>query len=303
MINPQVALIGAGLGWGAQRPQTQWGPRTLFELGMAQHIAQHAHINWQQMLHPSLLYTPEKKLSYAQKLIQIENFTQDLAHCVQQVYQENRFPVVLGGDHSIAIGTWSGVTAALKAQQKLGLIWIDAHMDAHTSETTPSHNIHGMPVAALLGYGESSLINIATQGPKLNPEHVVLIGVRSFEPAEADLLARLNVKVFFMDEVKQRGFAEVFAWAVNQVSAKTQGFGISIDLDAFDPTQAPGTGTRVPDGLNSLAVCQALFNLVHNPKFKALEIAEFDPVLDEHHKTATLVENLILSILGGKRYE
>ncbi|MBI2790596.1 MAG: arginase [Gammaproteobacteria bacterium] len=298
MTTKPLELIGAGQGWGAKYHEAQMGPQVLKDIGLLQNVQKIApNTTWRSLLFPSQPYTAGKNLSYEQRLTQIENFSQKLANEVI-ASQHAHFPIIVGGDHTIAIGTWSAMTTALNAQGNFGLIWVDAHMDSHTPQTSHTKNIHGMPLAVLMGYGEKSLVDMVEVGPKLDPAHIVLIGVRSFEPEEAEFLKKLNVKIVFMDEVKSRGFASVFQEAVSKVSTNTKGFGISIDIDAFDPTIAPGTGAQEKNGiLDVVAVKTSLKSISQNPKCKALEIVEFDPTRDIQHRTAYLVQDLISAML------
>ncbi len=286
MVAKSLDLIGASLGWGAKRHEAEKGPAALQAFGLK------ANHNWRCFIKPELTYTPDKNLNYSECLTQVKHFNQQLAQEVM-ASQINYIPLVIGGDHAIAMGTWSAMVASLQAAKEFGLIWIDAHMDAHTPQTTPSHAIHGMPLAVLLGRGEPDLVNLCIAGAKLNPAHLVLIGVRSFEEGEAQLLNRLNVKIYFMEEVKKRGFSVIFREALTRVTTQTKGFGVSIDMDAFDPSIAPGTGAAVPGGLLQNDVMPALKGLIHHPLFKALEIAEYDPTLDVDNKTAALVQTII----------
>jgi arginase len=297
MANKIVSLVGAAQGWGAGRPETQNGPRTLQEQGLAQSLQViDPLITWHGIVEPDIPSTPHEHLHLPERIQLIARFSEKLAKEVKAC-KKLAFPVILGGDHSVAIGTWSGVITALEAQSEFGLIWIDAHMDAHTQDTTPSGNIHGMPLAALLGHGASELIDICEKGAKLHPSHVVLIGVRSFEPDEAELLDKLNVKVFYMTDVKKRGFESIFHEALETVSQGTKAFGVSIDLDAFDPTFAPGTGTQESGGIDPIDVIPCLSQIKDNPAFKALEIVEFDPTRDIDNKSAKLIQDLIQSII------
>jgi len=209
-----------------------------------------------------------------------------LAAEVERVLQAGNFPLVVGGDHSCAIGTWSGVHRALADRGPIGLIWIDAHMDSHTFATTPSGQIHGMPLAALLGHGDATLTGIEGIEAKLLPEHVCLIGVRSYEAGEAALLHGLGVRVFEMDEVRRRGLAEVFEEALTIVRQGTAGFGVSVDLDALDPEEEPGVGTPVPGGLRRAELADALSRLRGDRAFVAMEIVEYNPRRDRGHATA-----------------
>jgi ornithine--oxo-acid transaminase len=296
-----LELIGAGQGWGAKFHEVQMGPHALHDYGLLQSLQKiDPAIQWQEerFISPSITYPTNRELNYPERLAQVKEFSENLSKEVIEV-QSSHFPVILGGDHTIAIGTWSALTTALHAQGNFGLIWVDAHMDSHTPKTSHTQNIHGMPLAALLGYGEEVLVNVASNGAKLHPQHVVLIGVRSFEPEEAEFLRKLNVRIYFMSEVQRRGFEEIFQEAVQIVSQHTKGFGVSIDIDAFDPEIAPGTGAHAIGGiLHKTDVTNSLKSISQNPKFKALEIAEFDPSRDIQHKTTILVQELVSSVIN-----
>jgi arginase len=231
------------------------------------------------------------------KVEKIAELCEALAERVYRLVLEQKFFVVFGGDHSSAIGTWSGASYSIKNKGSLGLIWIDAHMDSHTPETTPTGNIHGMPVACLLGQGPTQLTRILTAHPKIKPENLCLLGVRSFESGEAELLARLNVRVITMDEIKQRGLNEVMREAIHIASDKTAAFGISLDIDSIDPEDAPGTGVREEGGIRVQDLYQALHLMAHHPKLIGLEITEFDPEHDTKQMTEKLIPQLILSVI------
>lgn len=288
MFNKPLDLIGARLGWGARLHETQFGPQALKDFGLPLLLKKYPLLQWQPFLSPRTEFQADQKLSYHQRLQEVHFFAHLLSERIQTCVKNGHFPIVLGGDHAIAMGTWQGM---LKAHASLGLIWIDAHLDAHTPATTPSQAIHGMPLAVLLGYGESLLVK-----EKFAPHQIVLIGVRSFEPLEAEFLKRLKVKVYFMEQVKQWGFKKVFLQALAQVTYQTDGFGISIDLDAFDPTIAPGVGTPEKDGLKWQEVKEGLRGISAHPQLKALEIAEYNPVRDIDNQTALLIQNILLSI-------
>ena len=206
--------------------------------------------------------------------------------------------LVLGGDHSCAIGTWSGVRQALRPQEKLGLIWVDAHMDSHTPDTSPSGMIHGMPVAALLGHGDNRLTHLHGYSGKLDVGHLCLVGVRSFEEGEARLLQRLGVKIFFMHEVQARGLAVVMAEALRIAQGASGGFGISIDMDAFDPNEVVAVGSPVRQGINVLSFIKIVTGLHQQTGFLGAEIAEYNPELDIDDQSAKLLCRLIDAIFG-----
>ena len=209
-----------------------------------------------------------------------------LASCVHNTLESGHFPLVVGGDHSCAIGTWSGVHLWLGEQGPLGLIWIDAHMDSHTFATTPSGALHGMPLACLLGYGEQRLTGIGVAKPKLRPEHVCLLGVRSFEDGEAALLKKLGVRVISVAEIRKRGVVATLAEALAIANNGTAGYGVSLDLDVLDPSEEPGVGSPEPDGLLCLELEQALRQLRNDPALLAMEIVEYNPHHDRNLLTA-----------------
>ena len=210
-----------------------------------------------------------------------------LASEVATVLGAGNFPLVVGGDHSCAIGTWSGVHRVLANKGPLGLIWIDAHMDSHTFATSPSGQIHGMPLACLLGYGDTALTSIDGAEAKL----------RSFEAGEAALLHQLGVRVFDMDEIRSRGLIEVFDEALTIVRHGSAGFGVSVDLDALDPAEEPGVGSPVPGGLCRAELAEALTRLRGDPSFVAMEIAEYNPRRDHEHATADAAGDLVKAVI------
>ena len=283
-----LVVIGAASGAGAPDPATAEGPDALRHYHVF-HDTPLQHVEWN-----AILRVPRAEQDTP--LHAVAALSERLAAEVEAVLQAGNFPLVVGGDHSCAIGTWSGVHRVLADQGPLGLIWIDAHMDSHTFATTPSGQIHGMPLAALLGHGDAALTAIDGPEAKLRPEHVCLIGVRSYETGEAALLHRLGVRVFEMDEVRRRGLAEVFDEALAIVRQGTAGFGVSVDLDALDPEEEPGVGTPVPGGLRRAELAAALSHLRGDPAFVAMEIVEYNPRRDRRHATADAAGALVGAI-------
>lgn len=223
-----------------------------------------------------------------------------LARRVESIVRHDGLPIVLGGDHSCAIGTWKGVAKALEPKGAIGLIWIDAHMDAHTPETSPSGALHGMPLACLLGHGDAALTAIAGRA-RLDPRHMCLIGVRSFEAGEAELVKRAGVRVYSMRDIAQRGLETVMREALDWVQRDTAGFGVTIDLDALDPAEAPGVSTPVPGGIAVDQLTAALAHLALQPALLAVEIAEYNPDADRQAVTAGVVCALLDAVLAGQR--
>jgi arginase len=240
-------------------------------------------LNWQSFIQP------ENKLN---KLPEIVKLCETLADSIDLLVQQKKKFIVFGGDHSSAIGTWSGVANAI-SQQSLGLIWIDAHLDSHTFQTSQTGNIHGMPLACLLGFGDTTLTHIKNVQPKLRPQNLCVIGARSFEKGEEDLLKSLNVRIFYMNEVKERGIEAVLKEAIERVSQDNQVLGLSLDLDSIDPFDAPGTGVAEPNGISGVELCNALKEIAHHPKFIGAEITEFDPHRDQNQKTEKLIAQLV----------
>jgi arginase len=296
-----IAFIGFASGWGAQVRETEKGPDALQAASILSDLT--ATWIWKETLYPEKSSQEVNLPLGFLTLPYIKDICRRIASSVEEALINKQFPVVIGGDHVVAAGTWAGVAHALHARENFGLIWIDAHMDAHTMETTPSKAYHGMPLAALLGYGEPSLVNVLEQGPILSPHHVCLIGVRSFEEGEEALLKRLGVRVYFMEEVNERGFKTIFQEALDHVKNQTKGFGLSIDLDAFDPSEAPGVGTPAPYGLKAIDVLPELQKIQNDPLLKALEIVEYNPDRDENKKTLFLLKELLIKLLSNVRKE
>ena len=289
-MSKSFVLLGYASGLAGNNPGSAAGPLQLKTRAMEDSLASKRFAHWQTIV------VPEAE-SKKEVLTQVVELNTQLASVTCDLTQREQPFLLIGGDHSSAIGTWSGVSAA-KLSAAIGLVWIDAHMDSHTFATTPSGNIHGMPLAALLGYGDKKLTDILTLKPKLSAEHVSLIGSRSFESEEAALLHRLGVRIYEMPEIKERGLACVLQEAIARAKQGTVGFGVSLDLDAIDPSDAPGVGVPESDGIGGEALCQALTLLQHEKQLLGVEIVEYNPYLDEGHKTEQLIHKIVLSIFG-----
>ncbi|MFC3882488.1 arginase [Bacillus songklensis] len=220
-----------------------------------------------------------------------------LAQKVDEVIHLNRFPLVLGGDHSIAIGTLAGVAQHC---ENLGVIWYDAHGDLNTAETSPSGNIHGMPLAVSLGMGHPALINIGGYAPKVKPENIVIIGARSLDQGEKELIKEKGIKVYTMHEVDRIGMTKVMEEAINYLKQRTDGVHLSLDLDGLDPDDAPGVGTPVAGGISYRESHLAMEMLAEANIITSVEFVEVNPILDERNKTAEVAVALMGSLLGEK---
>jgi len=247
------------------------------------------HFHWHAPLHVN----NDKQQRDA--LPDVVQLCKTLSHDTKQSILNHHFFITIGGDHSCAMGSWSGALNAVDGD--LGLIWFDAHMDSHTFETTPSNNIHGMPLAVLLGYGDPALTALSSK--KLKPKNVALIGVRSYERGEQQLLEKLGVKIFYMADIKKLGMQTVIKNALEIVSKNTVNFGISIDLDGFDPEDAPGVGTREENGVNVKDFLAQFEKIAKHPKLIGMDIVEFNPGLDENCQTEQLAVTLCSHILVG----
>ena len=290
-----IRIVGVGSCLGAPIFGPAAGPRALKNLGLEDRLRRLGiPARWQALLEPSAPKPPHSPLT--ERLGTVSALLHDLANTVAGVCDEGAIPLVLGGDHAIGAGTWRGAARALAPRGKLGLIWIDAHLDAHTHLTTHSGNIHGMPMAALLGVGDETLTGLP--GPHLDPAHVVIVGARSWEPEELTLLNRLGVKIFFMPEVKARGLATVLGEAMRIARKGTAGFGVSLDLDAIDCARLPATTCLVPDGLDPQELTDALHSLRSCADLVGLEIVEYVPERDKDGSGARWVADFAAAALG-----
>jgi arginase len=293
-----ATVIGVASGLGARDPRCRDGPAALAQNDLlARLAARGVALSWRSTLeghsHPGQ--------SRFRAIAQVSN---RLAREVDSAIRAGEFPVVIGGDHSCAIGTWSGAAQAVADRGPLGLVWIDAHMDSHTPATSHSGMPHGMPLAALLGQGASrelaaDVAEMLHEG-QLAPRHICLVGVRSHEPEEEALLDRLGVRIVHMEEVDARGLEAVMREAVGIARDETAGYGITLDLDALDPRDAPGVGTPVRGGIAAGALVDALACCAGDPALVAFEVVEYNPHRDIEGRTARVVEDLIAAALAPR---
>lgn len=286
-------LIFVHSGWGAKIKATEEGP-TSYKKFLLQTKPQLLENSLDIFSKHSSLETPN--LVGKKALPFVTEVATNLAEVTARVCRDNYFPVIIGGDHSIAAGSWAGIIHAHKAAENFGLIWIDAHMDAHRYVDSPSKAYHGMPQAVLLGYGEPELVNIKNYSPKIKPEHLVVLGARSYEVEEEAFLKKLGVRIFYDREIKARGFHDCFLEASSIVSKNTRGFGISLDLDVFDPLFAPGVGSPEPNGLYPTEVLLMFRKLKVNEHLKGLEIVEYNPKRDMDNRTLLLLHQIVALI-------
>ncbi|WP_247538689.1 arginase [Ralstonia pseudosolanacearum] len=294
-----IDLIGAAIGCGARDDGCKDGPRALLQAGALLRLqTPDTHGG---LVHGIELATPagHSRAARLAALPGVAGFSRALADATAHSMHEGHVPVVIGGDHSCAIGTWSGVASALRPAGPLGLIWIDAHLDSHTPQSSDSGAIHGMPLAALLGHGARELTQVRDAVPKLLPQHVVVIGARSYEPAERALIDQLGVRVIDAAEVARSGLRAVMAEAIRIAAADTAAFGVTVDLDAFDPAVAPGVGSPEPGGLTGQDMTQALAACARHARFAAFELVEYNPRHDKGGITARLALDLLGAVAGA----
>ncbi|MCR9192155.1 MAG: arginase [Gammaproteobacteria bacterium] len=285
-MSKTVALIGFASGVAANNPDCALGPWYLYyHPQLLQQLS--TPVFWHAMIKTTSLTHGTDVLPL------IEESLIELSQAVFTCVQEKQAFCVIGGDHSSAMGTWSAVAHAYRGDGDIGLIWIDAHMDSHTPETTHSHNMHGMPLAHLLGQGVENLCQILDEHPKLLPQNICLIGIHAYEEEEHEFLKQRGVKIYFMEEVQVRGVDVVLTEACDIVRANTCGFGVSIDLDAINPKDAPGVGYREAGGMNGKALQDALRVMPHKEEILGFEITELNPIRDEKGKTAELLVDLM----------
>jgi arginase len=221
---------------------------------------------------------------------------QRLAEGVADIIGSRRLPLILGGDHSMAIGTLAGVARHYKNP---GVIWYDAHTDINTPETTPSGNIHGMPLAVAMGFGHPLLTQIGGPGPKVRPDHIVFIGVRDIDPGERALIEKYKMKTYTAADVKRRGIKQVIAETLSYLRARCDGIHLSFDLDGIDPAEAPGVGTPAQAGISLADSLAAVRMLAGSGMITSAEFVELNPILDEDDKTARIAVAMIGNLLGG----
>lgn len=297
-----ISLTNVHLDLGAGRRGTDMGPSAIHVAGLVPGLEKLGHTIHQVL---SLGGPSFEALSpgnpSARFLNEILLICTQLADIVEADMVSGRFPLVLGGDHAQAVGTISGMARTYRSRnERLGVFWVDAHTDMNTPDTSPSGNIHGMPLAALLGHGPPSLLALAGSEPALNPNDVVVMGARDIDATEIPLVEELGVRVYTMHELDRRGVAVCVEEAIERIMDQTHGIHLSFDLDGVDPTDAPGVGTPVPGGLTlreSHLICEMLNQ---TGQLKGMELVELNPTLDDRNKTGRLAVWLIESALGRK---
>jgi len=302
MAKPRVTLIGVPLDLGAGRRGVDMGPSALRVADVDAKIAALGYEvdDWGDL--PVKIRETQgpgdPRLKYLKEILEVCGRLRDR---VGEAVAGGSMPVVLGGDHSVAMGTIAGLARHFNGRrEKLGLIWFDAHADANTPETSPSGNIHGMPLAAVLGHGAESLVNLAGFLPMVEASRAALVGIRDVDPAERATVRSSGIGAFTMRDVDERGMRSVMEEAIKRATTGTAGVHVSFDLDGIDPDFAPGVGTPSPGGLSYREAHLAMEMLADTGRVVCAELVEVNPILDQRNGTAALAVELLSSLLGKK---
>lgn len=298
----EIDLLGVPIDFGAGRRGVDMGPSAIRYAGLAEQLQKlgltvHDHGNFQVPILETCQIS-EPALKYLDCIVPV---CRQVMGATARSIDRGRIPLTLGGDHSLALGSIRG--AARK--QPLGVLWIDAHADFNTANTTPSGNIHGMPLAALCGLGDPRLVGLelnhenASPGV-LDPQNVVIIGVRDIDPGEKQALQEKQVQVYTMHDIDRRGMAKVMQEAIARAAQGTDGIYLSFDLDVLDPLIAPGVGTPVSGGLNYREAHLACELIAESGLLRAMDLVEVNPILDIHNQTAAMAVELALSVFGKR---
>lgn len=295
-----IHVIGVPMDLGAGRRGVDMGPSAIRIAGLHQHLEELGHRVIDEgdleIRNVEQLRIGDPRARYLAEIVHANRL---LADKVERVLKRGHFPLVLGGDHSIATGTVSGLVAFARARRKrVGVVWVDAHSDINTPRTSPSGNVHGMPLAALLGLGPTALGRIAGTGRKLDPGSVAMVGIRSVDEGERNHLRRLGVHVYTMADIDRHGIHIVMEKAVANVTREADLVHVSFDLDSVDPSLAPGVGTPVKGGLDYREAHLVMESLAAAGVMVSLEMVEINPILDDRNRSAEFAVELIQSAFG-----
>ncbi|MGM9967473.1 MULTISPECIES: arginase [unclassified Rummeliibacillus] len=294
-----ISIIGVPMDLGQLRRGVDMGPSAIRYAGAIERLQSIGH----RVVDEGDIYIDHSKKGNSnhttlRNLDAVANANIELAHKVHKVVAVGQFPLVLGGDHSIAIGTLAGISDAYK---NLGVIWYDAHADMNTSDTSPTGNIHGMPLAVSMGLGHERLVNIRDYSPKVKPENIVIIGARSIDEGEKKLIHQKGIRVYTMHEIDRLGMTDVIQDAIIYLRGQNvDGVHLSLDLDGIDPIYTPGVGTPVPGGITYRESHLAMEMLQDSGLITSAEFVEVNPILDEKNKTADVAVALMGSLFGEK---
>lgn len=297
-----LRLIGVPLDLGASRRGVDMGPSALRVAGLGPALATLGY----RVEDLGNVAVPQRETLAADdaelpELRAITGVCRELARMTADTVRAGGFPLVLGGDHSLAAGSVAGVATALaERDQRLGLIWLDAHGDLNTPQTSSTGNVHGMPVAHLLGHGDAEFSSLAGFRPAVRAEHVAMVGLRDLDPPERDAIRRLGIAAYTTRDIDERGLHAVMTEAIARVSEGTGGIHVSCDADWIDPSEAPGVGTPVRGGATYREAHLAMEMLADTAHVISMDFVELNPTLDRHNVTADLGVELIASVLGKR---
>ncbi|RMF56480.1 MAG: arginase [Calditrichaeota bacterium] len=300
MNDNNIALISAYMDLGAGRRGVDMGPSAIRIAGLTERLEK---LNY-AVHEMGAIYAHEREIceqgaSNLKYLDEISEVCKQIKDQVLAALEKGWLPLVLGGDHSIAMGSISGVASFFRQRkERIGLIWVDAHTDMNTPETSPSGNIHGMPLAVLLGYGAPKLTVLNGESPSLAPQNVTLIAARDIDTEEKELVRESGIRVFTMSEIDERGIGYCMDEAIKRATAGTCGFHLSFDMDAIDPHEAPGVGTPVNGGLTYREAHLICEKTAMSRQLLSMDVVEVNPILDRQNRTAELALQLIESALG-----
>ncbi len=299
-LQKTIQIIGVPLDLGASRRGTDMGPSALRIAGLGAALRKMGYrVAREDDIPAPAMETGTVEDHQARFKPQILQVCTELARRAKQCLERGEFPLVIGGDHSIAMGTVSGIASYFRDRdEKIGLIWFDAHGDMNIPESSPSGNIHGMPLAHILGHGDPDLSNIEGFSPKVDPGKVALIGVRDIDGDERQIIRDSGIHAYSMREIDERGMGEVIREALEFVNDGTAGFHISFDVDGCDPSVIPGSGTLVPGGVNYREAHLMLEYCADDGRMTSLEVVELNPFLDHGNVSAERTLELILSAMG-----
>ena len=296
----KISIVGVPMDLGADRRGVDMGPSALRYADLNERLQALGYdvedLGDLDVIIPETRHFGDPHAKY---LKEIADACTHLANLVLEIQTNQRTPIVLGGDHSIAVGTVSGMAESFRRQKrKIGLMWFDAHADFNTPQISPSGNVHGMPMAAIMGYGPVELTQIFGFTPKIQPQHAVMIGIREVDPQERELVKKSGVRVFTMKEIDRRSIGSVMDEALSIVTKDTDGFSVTLDADFLDPYESPGVATPVRGGADYREAHLAMEMVADTKKMVSFEITEINPILDVHNKTAHFGMELILSAFG-----
>jgi arginase len=294
----KVRIIGVPMDLGQSRRGVDMGPSALRGANLQGAIKKLGHnvedIGNLEVKQPEEMPFGEKRAKYLQEIAETCN---DIAKSLGEGF----LPLVLGGDHSIAAGVAAGVANHFRTDKKqIGYLWLDAHGDMNTPDSSPSGNVHGMPLAAIMGYGAPELVDLMGFKPKAEPGNIVIVGARDLDAQERKIVKKSGIHVFTMRDIDERGLRDVMAEALKYAMDDTAGVAVSLDMDFVDPTDAPGVGTPVRGGVTYREAHLAMEMIADTESMVSMEVVEINPILDEHNRTALLGVELVLSALGQK---